>query len=456
MTSTSVGLPENKTFMGTQICQTQGHMDETIELANDLWTKKLAPTRKRQSDNKRKLMMSSRNNMVPNSNPSKGRMSPKSQHGTGERTPYEGDPCPSGNKCHRLSTTMARAPRVCHTCKQDRAHCSPIAGILDTQERCPKLKKKNGGKWECTRMVLCGWECEKKGNAPRTLMRMSTLPYGNETLTFHGNKSNYGRESRLTVISCSKAQENIGPRDPGSRSRSRAPYRLAPIRMKDNYQNNNEHSDKGIHKASFLTLGDPHDIICQKEGREGEAAVTQVFEIVNFRIPKVQFLGHVIDSKGNTMWTPGQIESQELGIIKDTNEIRPISRIKFDCGKKEENAFQLIKQKLCSAQILALPEGSEDFCWYNCDAHIKLRRYDPKGYTQKKVGTASMETLCYTAELDTLLWRLKIRDYARIPQVEIFYPPGSEKICARGKGRTSQRGHQIARQPELPRVEVRR
>ncbi|GJW23644.1 putative reverse transcriptase domain-containing protein [Tanacetum coccineum] len=35
--------------------------------------------------------------------------------------------------------------------------------------------------------------------------------------------------------------------------------------------------------------------------------------------------------------------------------------IKFDWGEKEENVFQLIKQKLCSAPILALPEGSEGF-----------------------------------------------------------------------------------------------
>ncbi|GJV16254.1 putative reverse transcriptase domain-containing protein [Tanacetum coccineum] len=44
--------------------------------------------------------------------------------------------------------------------------------------------------------------------------------------------------------------------------------------------------------------------------------------------------------------------------------------IKFDWGEKEENAFQLIKQKLCSALILALPEGSEDFVVY-CDASHK-------------------------------------------------------------------------------------
>ncbi|GJR73753.1 putative reverse transcriptase domain-containing protein [Tanacetum coccineum] len=44
--------------------------------------------------------------------------------------------------------------------------------------------------------------------------------------------------------------------------------------------------------------------------------------------------------------------------------------IKFDWGEKEENAFQLIKQKLCSAPIMALPEGSEDFVVY-CDASHK-------------------------------------------------------------------------------------
>ncbi|GKC64135.1 putative reverse transcriptase domain-containing protein, partial [Tanacetum coccineum] len=46
--------------------------------------------------------------------------------------------------------------------------------------------------------------------------------------------------------------------------------------------------------------------------------------------------------------------------------------IKFDWGEKEENVFQLIKQKLCSATILALPEGSEDFVVYYDASHKGL------------------------------------------------------------------------------------
>ncbi|GKF73238.1 putative reverse transcriptase domain-containing protein, partial [Tanacetum coccineum] len=36
-------------------------------------------------------------------------------------------------------------------------------------------------------------------------------------------------------------------------------------------------------------------------------------------------------------------------------------KVKFVWGDKQETMFQLLKQKLCSAPILALPEGNEDF-----------------------------------------------------------------------------------------------
>ncbi|GJW17000.1 putative reverse transcriptase domain-containing protein [Tanacetum coccineum] len=44
--------------------------------------------------------------------------------------------------------------------------------------------------------------------------------------------------------------------------------------------------------------------------------------------------------------------------------------VKFEWGDKEEEDFQLIKQKLCRASILAQPEGTENFMVY-CDASHK-------------------------------------------------------------------------------------
>ncbi|GJV22833.1 putative reverse transcriptase domain-containing protein [Tanacetum coccineum] len=43
---------------------------------------------------------------------------------------------------------------------------------------------------------------------------------------------------------------------------------------------------------------------------------------------------------------------------------------KYEWGKEEEEAFQTLKQKLCSAPISALPEGTQDFMGY-CDASLK-------------------------------------------------------------------------------------
>ncbi|GJX37642.1 hypothetical protein Tco_0250945 [Tanacetum coccineum] len=42
-------------------------------------------------------------------------------------------------------------------------------------------------------------------------------------------------------------------------------------------------------------------------------------------------------------------------------------KVKFEWGDKQEAAFQLLKQKLCSAPILALLEGSK-ISSHNCDA----------------------------------------------------------------------------------------
>ncbi|GJS50412.1 putative reverse transcriptase domain-containing protein [Tanacetum coccineum] len=120
------------------------------------------------------------------------------------------------------------------------------------------------------------------------------------------------------------------------------------------------------------------------------------FSKFEFWINTVKFLGHVIDSSGIHVdpatieavknWasptTPSEI-FQFLGLagyyrrfIEGFSKIaKPMTELtqknqKFDWGEEHEEAFQLLKQKLCAAPILALPEGSEDFVVY-CDASIK-------------------------------------------------------------------------------------
>ncbi|GJU62652.1 putative reverse transcriptase domain-containing protein [Tanacetum coccineum] len=116
----------------------------------------------------------------------------------------------------------------------------------------------------------------------------------------------------------------------------------------------------------------------------------------DFWLDLVQFMGHVIDHSGVHV-DPAKIETikswaasttptevrQFLGLagyyrrfIKGFSLIsKPLTKLtqknkKYEWGSEEEEAFQMLKQKLCSAPILLLPERTEDFMVY-CDASLK-------------------------------------------------------------------------------------
>ncbi|GKC00466.1 putative reverse transcriptase domain-containing protein [Tanacetum coccineum] len=163
------------------------------------------------------------------------------------------------------------------------------------------------------------------------------------------------------------------------------------------------------------------------------------FSKCEFWIPKVQFLGHVIDSQGIHV-DPAKIKSikywaspktateihQFLGLasyyrrfIKGFSKIAKLmtkltqKKVKFDWGDKEETTFQLIKHKLCSAPILALPEGSENFI-VCCDASIKglgivlMQREKVIAYALRELKIHEKNYTTHDLELGIVVFALKI------------------------------------------------
>nr|GEY80163.1 reverse transcriptase domain-containing protein [Tanacetum cinerariifolium] len=221
--------------------------------------------------------------------------------------------------------------------------------------------------------------------------KLVQVPYGNETLIFHDDESNDRKESRLTIISCSKAQEYMakGCLPParlvefqinlilGAPPITRAPYRLAPSKMKELSEQLQDLSDKGFIRPSSSPLGAPVLFVKKKDGSFKMCIDYQELnKVMPFGLknaPAVQFLGHVIHSKGIHV-DPAKIESikdwaspkmpteicQFLGLpgyyqrflegfLKIAKLMAKLTQKgnNFDWGEKEANSFQLIKQKLC-------------------------------------------------------------------------------------------------------------
>ncbi|GJW27825.1 putative reverse transcriptase domain-containing protein [Tanacetum coccineum] len=163
------------------------------------------------------------------------------------------------------------------------------------------------------------------------------------------------------------------------------------------------------------------------------------FSKSEFWLREVQFLGHVINGNGIHVdhskieavknWkaprTPSEVRSF-LGLAgyyrRFTGNFSKIAKSltiltqkckTLDWGEEQENAFQTLKDKLCNAPVLALPDGLNDFVVY-CDASglglgcVLMQRGKVIAYASRQLKIHEKNYTTHDLELGAVVFALKI------------------------------------------------
>ncbi|GJQ91850.1 putative reverse transcriptase domain-containing protein [Tanacetum coccineum] len=245
---------------------------------------------------------------------------------------------------------------------------------------------------------------------------------------------------------------------PGAAPVARAPYRLAPSELQELPTQLQELSDKGFIRPSSSPWGAPVFFI---EKKDGSFQMCIDYHELNkmtvknrYPLPRIDDLFDQL--QGSSVYSKIDLSKDEhaehlkliLELLKKEELYAKFLKcdfwlskksVKLDWTEKAEATFQLLKQKLCSASILALPEGSENFVVY-CDAYHKglgavlmqnekfiayasrqLKIYE-KNYTTHDLELGAMKEL----NMRQRRWLELLSDY----DCEIRYHPGKAKVVA--------------------------
>ncbi|GJT25398.1 reverse transcriptase domain-containing protein [Tanacetum coccineum] len=317
------------------------------------------------------------------------------------------------------------------------------------------------------------------------------IPIDGETLIIRGDQS----KTRLSLISCIKTERYISrgcqvfiaqvmekklgtcndleDHNKGATPVARAPYRLAPSEMQEQSDQLQELSDRGSSVYSKIDLRSGyHQLRVRDEDIPKTAFRTRYghyeFQVMPFGLTNAPavFMDlmnrlHVDPAKIEAVknWasptTPTEIR-QFLGLagyyrrfIKDFSKIpKSLTELtqknkKYIRGEDQETAFQLLKQKLCEAPILALPEGNDDFVVY-CDAShqgleaVLMQREKVIAYASRQLKPNKENYTTHDLELGAVVFALKIFKIWRhiwdlAPKnydCEIRYHPGKVNVVA--------------------------
>nr|GEW94769.1 putative reverse transcriptase domain-containing protein [Tanacetum cinerariifolium] len=194
-------------------------------------------------------------------------------------------------------------------------------------------------------------------------------------------------------------------------------------------------------------------LLYSKDVEEHEKHLTIILELLK----KERFCVHVDPFKIEAIksWaaptTPTKVR-QFLGLARYYRRFiegfslisKPLTKLtqknkKYEWGKEEKEAFQTLKRKLCSAPILALLKGTEDFVVY-CDASLKgygamlMQREKAIAYASRQLKVHKENYTTHNLELGAIK-ELNLRQQRWIELLsaydcEIRYHPGKANVVA--------------------------
>nr|GEZ48072.1 putative polyprotein [Tanacetum cinerariifolium] len=311
-------------------------MQDAIEIATKLMNKKISTLAECQTENKKRLDNTSKNNQNQ-------QQSNKRQNTGRAYTAW-----------HKKKKHYSRSKPLCSKCNYH--HDGPCA---------PKCHK-------CNRVGHLARDCRSSTNTNTTNIQKGTRASQKATCYECGNQGHYRR--------------------------------YCPERKNQNHENQIE---------STKACGVVHAF----GGGETEQDLNNIKDEIDMRLGYHQLRvpeGDILKMAFRTRYGQYEFQVMPFGLRNAPAVfIDLMNRVTFEWGDKQEAAFQLLKQKLCSALILALPEGSEDFIVY-CDASNKglgavlMQREKVISYASRQLKIHEKNYTTHELELGVVVFALKI------------------------------------------------
>ncbi|GJY96856.1 putative reverse transcriptase domain-containing protein [Tanacetum coccineum] len=271
--------------------------------------------------------------------------------------------------------------------------------------------------------------------------KLVRVPFRNETLIVRRSRSNWGCHVFLAHVTTNKTEEKSEEKRledidliPSAAPVARAPYRLAPSEMKELSKQLQELSEKGFIRPS----SSPWGALVMPFGLTNTPAVfmglmNRVCKpyldkfVVVFIDDILVYLKNKEEHEEHFKLILELLKKEELYAKFSKCEFwipkvdKPMTKltqkkVAFEWGDKQEASFQTLKDKLCSAPILALPQGAENFIVY-CDASHKglgavlMQNENVIAYASRKFKIHEKNYTTHDLELGAVVFALKIWRY---------------------------------------------